>query len=189
MSCYPVLTETAVKNALHYDKGEDAQFLSWAIEDFLGQGDNYASTVTSVRVKYTQNGEDKEVTYIVKLKKKREGGSSSYFDDMTFEKEGRFLTELCPLLDAELLAVGLTPLKVPRCCHSSWSENQDFLFLVDLLPIGFKRYDRKKVVDDSYANLVLQELAKLHGRTGSRKWDSICHFTTRLLRRCWHLLH
>ncbi|XP_063603291.1 uncharacterized protein LOC134779213 [Penaeus indicus] len=156
------LTETAVKNALHYDKGEDAQFVSWAIEDFLGQGDNYASTVTSVRVKYTQNGEDKEVSYIVKLKKKREGGSSSYFDDMTFEKEGRFFIELCPLLNAELLEVGLTPLKVPRCCHSTWSENQDFLFLVDLRPKGFKRYDRKKVLDDSHANLVLQELARLH---------------------------
>nr|XP_027210688.1 uncharacterized protein LOC113804059 [Penaeus vannamei] len=162
MCKYPSLSEANVTKALHEDRGSDAHLVSWVTEDFLGEGDNYASAVTSVKVEYTHGGETHDVSYIVKLKRKRDGGSPTYFDNMTFEKEARFLTEICPLLNAELLAAGLTPLRVPRCCHNAVSENQDYLFLEDLRHKGFRRYDRKKGIDYLHAKLVLQELARLH---------------------------
>lgn len=148
--------------ALHHDKGSDAHLASWVIQDFLEEGDNYASAVTSVKVEYIQGGETHDVSYIVKLKRKRDGGSPTYFDDMTFEKEARFLTEICPLLNSELLTAGLPPLQLPRCCHRALSDNQDYLFLEDLRFKGFRWHDRKKGMDCLHANLVLQELTRLH---------------------------
>ncbi|XP_047487713.1 uncharacterized protein LOC125038297 [Penaeus chinensis] len=162
MSKYPSLSKAIVTKALHEDRGSDAHLVSWITEDFLGEGDNYVSAVTSVKVKYTQGGETHDLSYIVKLKRKRDGGSPTYFDDMTFGKEARFLIEICPLLNAELIAAGLAPLQIPRPCHSAVSENQDYLFLEDLRSKGFRRYDRRKGIDYLHAKFVLQELARLH---------------------------
>lgn len=153
-----LVTEAGVEEALRHDHGQDARLLSWSCHDFTNKGDNYVAIITSVNVKFCQDGRHKEATYVVKIKQNK----SSDFDNMAFIKEGKFYTELLPLLNAELTGAGMTPLRLPRCLHSTWHEGQSQLFLQDLRPLGFKLHDRKKPLSLRHTVLVLQELGRLH---------------------------
>ncbi|KAG7174629.1 putative Ecdysteroid kinase-containing protein 16 [Homarus americanus] len=158
----PHVTEDGVRRTLHLDQGQDATLLHWACHDFTNKGDNYIAIITSVNVKFSKGGSEQQVSYVVKIKQVKDSGSTSDFDDMVFIKEGKFYTEIMPLINAELVNVGMTPLRVPCCLHSEWDEKQNELFLEDLQPLGFKLHDRKKVMSTAHAVLVLQELARLH---------------------------
>ncbi|XP_066952592.1 uncharacterized protein [Macrobrachium rosenbergii] len=149
--------------ALRVDKGQDAKLVSWTTKDFTSKGDNFVSVITSVIVQYALGSEDlKEETYVVKIKQTTENGSVSDFDNMVFNKEGKFLSELLPLLNLELAGIGHECLKVPRFLHARWLENQNQLFLNDLRALKFKLYDRKMGLDPPHTRLVLSELGRLH---------------------------
>ncbi|XP_042241134.1 uncharacterized protein LOC121878786 [Homarus americanus] len=162
MSSHKVIRESFVEEALRLDKGDEAQLLSWTTEDINKKGNNYTSFISSVTVKYCKATVNQEVTYVVKLKPQRENGLPSEFDNLVFNKEGLFYTELLSEINAELSAAGQKPLLLPSCYHSRWEEGQNQLFLEDLRPRGFKMYDRTKGLDVHHAILVLQELGRLH---------------------------
>nr|XP_045611611.1 uncharacterized protein LOC123766485 isoform X1 [Procambarus clarkii] len=158
----PHVSEAGLREALMLDQGQDARLLSWTRHDFTNKGDNYVADITSVNVKFCQNGRERQVSYVVKMKHNKRKGCTNDFDDMVFYKEGKFYTELLPLINHELKSAGMTPLRVPRCLHAGWNESQNQLFLEDLRPLGFKLHDRKKHLSVSHAALVLRELARLH---------------------------
>ncbi|XP_068213277.1 uncharacterized protein [Palaemon carinicauda] len=152
-----------ISEALTIDKGQTAKLVSWTTKDFTSKGDNYVSVITSVIVQYAQGSEaPKEETYVVKIKQATENGSVSHFDNMVFNKEGKFLSELLPLLNSELESIGHECLKMPRFLHPRWLENQNQLFLNDLRALKFQLYDRKMGLDLPHTRLVLSELARLH---------------------------
>ncbi|XP_071552458.1 uncharacterized protein [Panulirus ornatus] len=161
-SSYIAVKESLVKEVLRLDKGDGARLLSWTVEDVSDKGSGYISDITSVRVKYSKSTGNHEVTYIVKLKKKREDGIATDMDNITFNKEGYLFTEFLPLMNAELTSAGLTPLQSARCYLPRWEEGENQIFLEDLRSRGFKVPDRTKPMDMPHATLVLQELAKLH---------------------------
>lgn len=167
-TCSPATTshkpvkDSFVKEALRLDKGDEVRLLSWTAEQVSQKGNNYISDVISVSVQYCRCSVTHEVTYIVKLQRKREDGIPSNFDNLTFSKEGQFFTKLLPLMNAELTGAGQRPLQIPRCYHSRWEEGQDQIFLQDLRREGFQVAERQRPLDERHTTLVLQELARLH---------------------------
>lgn len=151
--------EEGVVKALRQEQGSGARLLSWSQHNFTNKGDNYVAEVTSVRVKYQVEGQTRDTSYVVKMRRNRH---DSHFDDMVFLKEGKFYTVLVPLLNAELTKAGQEPLHVPRCCHSVWEDHDNQLFIEDLRLRHFKMYDRRKPLTVTHASLVVQELARLH---------------------------
>ncbi|KAG0713744.1 hypothetical protein GWK47_015532 [Chionoecetes opilio] len=151
--------EDCVRHALKQDQGSSARLLSWSRHDFTNKGDNYVAEVTSVRVKYSVGAHTRHASYVVKM---RHGRPDSHFDDMVFLKEGKFYTELLPLLNAKLTRAGQEPLRVPRCYHATWHEHESQLYLEDLRLRHFKMYDRKQPLTLAHASLAVRELARLH---------------------------
>ncbi|KAK7069163.1 hypothetical protein SK128_005565, partial [Halocaridina rubra] len=151
-----------VEEALRFDKGDDALMTSWTTEDFTSKGDNYVSIITRVVVHYNRGEDKKEVTYVVKIKQMKQSGCASDFDNMVFNKEGKFYSKLLPMLNSELLSIKQEPLKMPRCLHPNWCEEQNHIFLEDLKPFKYILYDRRKSLDVQHTKLVLTELGRFH---------------------------
>ncbi|XP_045586388.1 uncharacterized protein [Procambarus clarkii] len=157
------ITEAHVKAALTADKGSEANLVSWSIKDFTNKGDNYATIVTSVSVKFSLAGQEQTTSYVVKLNPKRTGERGmSELGLIVFLKEAEFFQEILPLLNAELTVRGLQGLRVAKWFYTSLEKDKEMIFLEDLRSRGFKMFDRKKGMDVAHATLVLQELARLH---------------------------
>ncbi|XP_069958691.1 uncharacterized protein [Cherax quadricarinatus] len=157
------ITETHVKAALTADKGSEAKLISWSIEDFTNKGDNYATIVTSVSVQFSLLGKEQSSSYVVKLNPKRPTNKEfSVFSLLLFKKEVEFFEEILPLLNYELTAVGLSPLRLAKWFYTSLEKGKEMIFVEDLRSRGFKLFDRKKSMGVAHATLILQELAKLH---------------------------
>lgn len=50
-NCYDLLTEDLIKSALIKQFGSDVQLILYEVKEFAKPGDNFASAVTSVKVK------------------------------------------------------------------------------------------------------------------------------------------
>lgn len=161
MAAQGVVTDVCVKAALTADKGSDACLLTWTVENFTKMTDNFATLVTSVKVKYSLHQQEQSVSYVVKMspdpKKIFEG-----FADTLFKKEVGFYKELSSALSSELEDVGEVGLRVPECFYVSGDSGAEMIFLEDLRPRGFRMGDSKKGLDVGHTKLVLQELARFH---------------------------
>lgn len=144
------------------DKGPDARLLSWAIKDFTEKGDNMATCVTSVEVKYSLNDADHHTSYVVKLNPLRKGVALEEMTSKIFKKEINFYTDILPDLNSALEKAGLSRLRVPTFYFADSTAGSEMIFFEDLRVRGFKMADRRKGLDVAHANLVLEELAKLH---------------------------
>ncbi|XP_045586401.1 uncharacterized protein [Procambarus clarkii] len=157
------ITEAHVKAALTADKGNEADFVSWSVKDFTNKGDNYATIVTSVNVKFLLAGKEQTTSYVVKLNPKRavEVGMSEFFSAI-FKKESEFFLDILPLLNGELTVRGLHSLRVAKWFYTSLEIEKEMIFLEDLRSRGFIMFDCKKGMDVAHTTLVLKELARFH---------------------------
>ncbi|XP_045586382.2 uncharacterized protein [Procambarus clarkii] len=157
------ITNAYVKAALTADKGSEADLVSWSVKDFTLKGDNYATIVTSVSVKFSLAGRESTSSYVIKLKPQMPPGEVlSAFFAAIFKKEAEFFQEILPLLNAELTTLGLDCLRIAKWFYTSLKKDEEMIFLEDLRSLGFKMLDCKKGMDVAHATLVLQELARLH---------------------------
>nr|XP_027220332.1 uncharacterized protein LOC113812621 isoform X1 [Penaeus vannamei]XP_027220333.1 uncharacterized protein LOC113812621 isoform X2 [Penaeus vannamei]XP_027220334.1 uncharacterized protein LOC113812621 isoform X3 [Penaeus vannamei] len=155
------ITQESVEAALKNDKGSDARLVSFAVQECTKKGDNYATSVARVIVNYTLWETDHETSYVVKYNP-RNFAAFEKFLYVVFRKEVMFYQHLVHDIQSQLKEAGQTPLRVPRCFHTSLEEFQEVIFLEDLRPKGFKMFDRKKGMDVAHTKLVLEELARLH---------------------------
>ncbi|XP_063597728.1 uncharacterized protein LOC134774292 [Penaeus indicus] len=155
------ITQESVEAALKNDKGSDARLVSFTVQEFTKKGDNYATLVARVIVNYTLCETDHKASYVVKYNP-RSFKAFEKFARVIFRKETLFYQYLVHEIQSQLEEAGQTPLRVPRCFHTSLKENQEVVFLEDLRPRGFKMFDRKKGMDVAHTKLVLEELARLH---------------------------
>ncbi|XP_045114525.1 uncharacterized protein LOC123506478 [Portunus trituberculatus] len=155
------VTEDHVRAALTTDKGTTAQLTAWRIVDFTKKGDNYASVVTSVEVKYEFDGKSSEVVYVVKINTGKTIGGENIFDTF-FQKECNFFLDIAPDINSVLKEIGHTEINVPKCFYISLEERKEVIFLEDLRARGYKMADRKQGLDKAHTTLVLRELARLH---------------------------
>jgi len=156
-----LIKEKDVKAALLSDKGSSVVFKSYEIKDFTNKGDNYASVVSSVEVKYESEGHENSVTYVVKLNPCR-AEMMEIFSKLTFEKEIGLYTKVIPMINEELLRVGLSKLKTAQCYHYVETPKEEVMYLEDLRAEGYKMADRQKGLDSDHVVRVLKELANLH---------------------------
>ncbi|XP_071526467.1 uncharacterized protein [Panulirus ornatus] len=161
MTSRDLIPDECVKAALTADKGSKAELLTWTVEDIVSEVDNYAALVTSVKVKFSLEQEEHNVSYVVKLSpdpKKIFGG----FAEALFKKEVGFYGILSNALSSELERVGEVALRVPKCFYMRGDSGKEIIFLENLLPRGFKMNDRSKGLDVAHTKLILQELARFH---------------------------
>lgn len=150
-----------VITALQNDKGKNAFFKTYTVENLTAAGDNFASCVTKVNVAFSIDDCIKQVSYVVKLNPLRNETSDNE-TKVKFEKEIGFFEFLLPLLDEELLRCGEPPLRVPKYFHSVAKKDSEVIFLENLKPEGYIMHDRKKGLDTKHTELVLEELARMH---------------------------
>ncbi|XP_037797735.1 uncharacterized protein LOC119592916 [Penaeus monodon] len=155
------ITQESVAAALRNDKGSDARLVSFAVQECTKKGDNYATLVARVIVNYTLCETDHKASYVVKYNP-RHFKAFEKFASVMFRKETLFYQYLAQEIQSQLQEAGQTPLRVPRCFHTSLKINQEVIFLEDLQLRGFRMFDRKKGMDVAHTKLVLEELARLH---------------------------
>ncbi|XP_042872424.1 uncharacterized protein LOC122253424 [Penaeus japonicus] len=151
-----------VEATLTRDKGPDARLLSWTIEDFTQKGDNFATFVTSVNVKYSLDNMDQLVSYVIKINPLRKGSEIDEFTRSIIQKEINFYTEILPDLNSALESAGFRRLRIPTFYFAEKQIGREMLFFEDLRSQGFKMADRKKGLDAAHTYLVLKELARFH---------------------------
>ena len=162
-SATPVIlvTDDHVRAALTTDKGTSAQLIAWKIVDFTKKGDNYASLVTSVKVKYKLDGKSSDVVYVVKINTGKTFGDSDLLE-IAFRKECNFFLDIAPQINSVLKEIGHAEINIPKCFHASLEKGKEVIFLEDLRAKGYKMADRKQGLDKAHTTLVLRELARLH---------------------------
>ena len=161
-SPHDLITEETVVLALQQDKGLKARLKSWIIEDFAKKGDNYASTITSVKVFFSIDEINHMVSYIVKLNPFKRGNPMEKFTESIFYKETSFLTVLLPKLNEKLSEAGQVHLRIPKCYYYKLENKKEVVFLEDLRAYGFVMHDRLVAFDVAHTVLILHELARLH---------------------------
>jgi len=159
---HSLIEECDVKTALRNDKGDAALLKSFEIRDFTSKGDNYAAVVTSVLVKYELEGEERSVSYVVKLNPCRHMELMEKVAKLTFDKEIGFYTKIIPMLNKELDRIDYSKLKVADCYHCVETPKKQAIYLEDLRQTGFKMADRQKGMDSKHVIILMKELAKLH---------------------------
>nr|XP_027220338.1 uncharacterized protein LOC113812623 [Penaeus vannamei] len=155
------ITKERVEAALKADKGSKAKMVSFAVQELTKPGENFANLVARVKVKFSSENGDGDVSYVVKYDPRR---SKALKDLMLacFQKELVVYQNLVQEIQAQLQAVGENPLRVPKCFYASLEENREILFLEDLGPKGFKMFEIKNGLDVAHTTLILEELARLH---------------------------
>lgn len=151
-----------VEATLARDKGADARLLSWAIEDFTQKGDNMATAVTSVAVRFALQDAEHRASYVVKINPMRKEAQVDAFTCNLIKKEIHFHAVVLPELNAALQSAGFEKLRIPKFYFAEEEPGREMLFFEDLRDRGFKMADRKKGLDAAHANLVLKELARFH---------------------------
>ncbi|XP_047501418.1 uncharacterized protein LOC125047249 [Penaeus chinensis] len=155
------ITQESVEAALKNDKGSDARLVSFTVQECTKKGDNYATFVARVNVKFSSGKVFNTTSYIVKYNPNRFKLLEN-FTYISFQKEQVFYQQLVHLIQSQLQEIDQIPLKVPKCFYTSQEENREVIFLEDLQPRGFRMFDRKKGMDVGHTKLVLEELARLH---------------------------
>ncbi|XP_069175571.1 uncharacterized protein [Procambarus clarkii] len=158
------IREDHVKEALKADKGSEAVLNFWQIKDLAEKGDNFSSSVTSVKVRFSLMGETSKVSYVVKICPPRSKMAQvAEFPLKMMKKENEFFQEILPKLNSELTSLGHHNLRMPKWFYTSLEENREMIFLEDLRDLGFEVFKDCKVgLDEAHTKLVLQELARLH---------------------------
>ncbi|KAK3868493.1 hypothetical protein Pcinc_026118 [Petrolisthes cinctipes] len=157
-----LITEQHVKSALRKDKGDEAQLLTWNINNFTKKGDNLATVVTSVVIDYHLGSETHQTSYIIKLNPCITSAFTDSFTNMVFEKEVNFYEEILPDLNHMLKNAGQELLRMPELFHSSLEENKELIILKDLRRRGFVMVEKFKGQDEAHVMLALKELSRLH---------------------------
>ena len=159
-----LITDSAIQEVVLADFGPKSKLKSWLIEDFTSKGDNYASFVTSIKVK-VENPISKnldELTYIAKLSPCRDSEAWKTVTNKLFINEGTFLTQVIPDFNNVLQSLEFKKLNVPTCYYTCFKEEEEFNVLNDLRRDGFEMGNRKQGLDFEHISLVIKEIARLH---------------------------
>ncbi|KAK7076748.1 hypothetical protein SK128_024706 [Halocaridina rubra] len=142
--------------------GSDSKLISWTIQKSVSQNDNYIAIITKVKITYSQNGMESLVSIVARLGPPRPSKVLNQSINYAFVKEARAYQELLPSLNSELTAIGMKPLRFPKCYYTSWEPDKEAIYLEDLRAEGYKSPGRYNGLDVAHSTLILQELARLH---------------------------
>ncbi|CAL4126183.1 unnamed protein product, partial [Meganyctiphanes norvegica] len=157
-----IINDSAVQAALVADQGEEATLDTWENVPFTKKGDNFASFVTSIHVKFKKDKQPKQISYVVKLNPCRGDNVWSDMVPILFEKEGKFYMEVLPELNKFMTESGQKILPLPKCYYAQYEIGKEMLMFEDLRLKEFKMTDRRKGMDLQHVNLVIQGLGHIH---------------------------
>ena len=149
-----------VEKALQKEKGANATLYSFEIKDFTSSGDGYMGFVTSIKVRYSVDGQDAQTSYIAKITPLEDTVSDAM--GYLYERESLFY-DLLPRMNT-IIARGSQPaLSFPLCFHYSLEPKREVMYLEDMRKMNFTMYaDYMAGSDAAHTVLVMKELARMH---------------------------
>ena len=157
-----LITSNILLEILRKEFGSATLLSSFKVVDFTKPGDNYVCLVTGIICEAIVNGEPHTLSYVAKLNPNYGLAGFSELCQILFSKEGGFLVDVAPQLNAILEGIGEPILSFPICVYSSYEEGKEMLISKDLRVKQFKMAEKFKEMDLDHASLVLKELARLH---------------------------
>ena len=137
----------------------------YTVQAFTKPGDGHAADMVKLILPYTQDGGDpRTASFILKRRNPSGNVAMNSFMKGVFTKEIELFSVLAPKLDKILLDLGESRgLAIPQCFYSSLEDGKECLVMEDLSVKGFVVSDKTRSLRVSEAQLVLKELARLHG--------------------------
>lgn len=125
-------------------------------------GDGLMAIIYRVRANgLAANGEQRELSLIVKNTPKNKARREAFCVPMLFVNEQAFYEKVVPALEANFSSKS-KPLAVAQFFKAIADGENDALILEDLTEKGYTMADRRIGLDEAHCKVVLRELAKLH---------------------------
>ncbi|KAI4466682.1 hypothetical protein MML48_2g00018009 [Holotrichia oblita] len=155
------INESDIKEILRdflAEKGiEDAEII---YRDGPNLGDGYLGVTKAITVKKGETSFD----LFVKAAPKDEKLRVALNTHMIFKREVAVYTKLFPAYNKFLQEkIGQELNLTPKCYNSNAEESREFLLLENLNDLGFKMFDKRKLLDEDHILIVLKNYAKFHG--------------------------
>ncbi|KAI4466539.1 hypothetical protein MML48_2g00015975 [Holotrichia oblita] len=129
-------------------------------QDGPNLGDGYLGVTKAITVKKGETSFD----LFVKAAPKDEILRVALNTHMVFKQEIAAYTKLFPAYNKFLQEkIGEELNLTPKCYNSNAEESREFLLLENLNDLGFKVFDKKKLLDEDHILMVLKNYAKFHG--------------------------
>jgi Ecdysteroid kinase-like family len=126
-------------------------------------GDGLMAIIYRVRANgLAANGEQRELSLIVKNTPKNKARREAFCVPMLFVNEQAFYEKVVPALEANFSTKSSRPLAVAKFYKSIADGENDALILEDLSEKGYTMADRRLGLDEAHCRVVLAELARLH---------------------------
>lgn len=143
--------------------GKNIEVLGWDFGDASAKGDSYLSTVNKIKVSGKVDGEEKQVSIVVKSLPNNMGRRRTYRSAEFFYNEITFYTKVIPKFEEFLKAKEQSQvLCVPRHLASVIDGENDFLALEDVSVIGFGPVSRLSGTSSDQCYMMLKAMAKFH---------------------------
>lgn len=158
-----ICPEYVQKVLRNYFLDEDLQIVEIFITPATAKGENYASTMTRVRVKYTNPGQRnlQSGSFLIKSNVENDEYTSGKLSDCdVFSREMEIYSKIIPKLRKILQSKDLDEELVPRIIDIDYAH--DSIMFEDLTARSFVPADRVKGFDMAHAKMVLRKLAKWH---------------------------
>ncbi|KAB7500120.1 hypothetical protein Anas_04963 [Armadillidium nasatum] len=156
---YKLVTNDLVREALENDKGQDAQLLSWEIKPFTKKGDNYASIVACIEVKYHKIETEFIDSFVAKINPLRPPN----FDIMEiYAREPVILSSIIGGMDKQLANLKLNNIRTPKVLSRNNEKGKEVFIEENLRNQGFKMHNRKIGLDLNHSLLVVNEIGRFH---------------------------
>lgn len=155
------ITEDDIKEILHdFLVQNDLENAEIIYEDGSNLGDGYLGVTKAITVKKGRTIFDLFVKAAPKDEKLREILSTH----MVFKQEITAYTEIFPAYTKFLQQKIRQDLNLtPKCYSSNAEESREFLLFENLKALGFKVFDKRKLLDEDHILVVLRNYAKFHG--------------------------
>ncbi|KAI4466684.1 hypothetical protein MML48_2g00013522 [Holotrichia oblita] len=155
------INESDIKEILRdflAEKGiEDAEII---YRDGPNLGDGYLGVTKAITVKKGETSFD----LFLKAAPKDETLRLALNTHLVFKREVTVYTKLFPAYNKFLQEkIGQELNLTPKCYNSNAEESREFLLLENLNDLGFKVFDKKKLLDEDHILMVLKNYAKFHG--------------------------
>ncbi|MCL4124290.1 UNVERIFIED_CONTAM: hypothetical protein GTU68_037107, partial [Idotea baltica] len=156
------ITHKRLNEAVKNDLGPEWELKDFEIKDFTKKGDNYACIVTGVSCRVARKEDEKTAYYVAKLNPLRPMSTNNVICENIFAKEGSFLIQVSPTLNAILREIQYPTINFPECVYANLEYGREILLLKDLRLKGFKMFDKHRGMDFEHSKMLIKELAKLH---------------------------
>ncbi|PSN36168.1 hypothetical protein C0J52_16999 [Blattella germanica] len=161
---YTWLSNTFLETVLRTGEDDSIEVHSFEVEAATAPGDNYASEMSRVRVKFNRGEQEETKSIIVKRGPNKEAIMKVLREELVFERESCALASALPEMHRLLEEVSPRTFQPFSAKHlySKFDPPVPTIVMEDLKEKGFMMADRLKGFDKKHCILVMKTLARHH---------------------------